>query len=275
MRPLTLALAQTNPELGNLEGNLSNILKLIEEAGRKGADFVVFPELALTGYNQELLGDKLLELALNLEDKPMKDLNEAACDSGLYVAVGFIEKRTIPGVIFNSIALFSPESLPPVSVAKVHLFTAEKLHFRAGSELKTFKIKHGTVGLFICMDIGYPEASRILALQGAELLIAPSCWIREDEDLWELHLRARALDNLLFVAGCNRAGVEGNLSYIGQSMMVDPRGHVISRLKRDDEDKLLVTKIDLDEVPKARRRALHWLGRRPELYGPVSDVRVD
>lgn len=123
----------------------------------------------------------------------------------------------------------------------------------------------------ICMDIGYPEVARILSLQGAELLLAPSAWITEDEDLWALHLRARALDNLAFVAGINRVGSEGNLHFIGQSMVVNPRGHIVSQL--NGEEGMLVTTIDLDEISLARRRALHWTGRRPELYGTIADLQ--
>jgi predicted amidohydrolase len=125
----------------------------------------------------------------------------------------------------------------------------------------------------ICMDIGYPEVSRILSLQGAELLIAPSCWIKEDEDIWPLHLQARALDNFAFVAGVNRVGVEGKLRYIGQSMVVAPRGHILAQL--DDQEGMLITTIDLAYVPKARRRALHFTGRRPELYGSIADLQAN
>jgi predicted amidohydrolase len=123
------------------------------------------------------------------------------------------------------------------------------------------------------MDIGYPEVARILSLQGAELLIAPSAWIKEDEDIWPIHLQARALDSLAFVAGINRTGTEGNLHFVGQSMLVNPRGHVLARLGEAEE--ILIHTIDLGDVSKARRQALHWTGRRPELYGPIADLNAN
>ena len=121
----------------------------------------------------------------------------------------------------------------------------------------------------ICMDIGYPEAGRLLGLQGAELLIAPSAWIDLDADISPVHLQARALDNLAFTVGVNRVGSEGHLNFIGQSMLVDPRGQILARLGAQED--ILYAQIDLDEVPEARRKALHWTLRRPDLYKPLSE----
>lgn len=267
-RPLTLALVQMEPELGNLAANLDRVLELTSQAAGQGAEFVIFPELILTGYNQDLLRDKLTELALTPDDEPIRHLAQAAAQEKAHLVVGFIEKRTIPGVLYNSIVICGPDGSILRTYAKSHLFSGENLHFRSGASLEILSIERGVIGPMICMDIGYPEVARLLSLQGAELLIAPSAWIKEDEDLWALHLRARALDNLAFVAGINRIGVEGDLNFIGQTMIVNPRGHIMAELGREED--MLVTTIDLDEVTSARRQALHWTGRRPELYGPIA-----
>jgi predicted amidohydrolase len=184
--------------------------------------------------------------------------------------VGFIEKRWVPGLVYNSIILIDTDGSIVSIYAKSHLFSSENLHFRAGPVLgRALQTSCGVIGPMICMDIGYPEVARIQCLQGAELLIAPSAWIVEDGDLWELLLRSRALDNLAFVIGVNHAGVEGNLHYNGQSMVIDPRGHVINSLSADEG--ILITTIDLDEVAIARRRAPRFMLRRPELYEPITD----
>ena len=271
-RPLTLALVQFEPTLGDLPTNLDRVLALTGDAAGQKADFVIFPELALTGYNQELLGNKLVELALTPADEPIQQLAQAAGQHNVYLVVGFIERRTIPGVVYNSIVICGPDGSVLRTYAKSHLFSNENLYFRPGPSLNVLQVEQGVIGPMICMDIGYPEVARILSLQGAELLLAPSAWIKEDEDLWALHLRARALDNLAFVAGINRVGDEGNLHFIGQSMVVDPRGHVLTKLGGGED--ILVHTIDLDEINWARRRALHWTGRRPELYPPISDLTI-
>lgn len=272
-RPLSLALVQMEPILGDLPANLDHILVSMQEAVRQGAELIIFPELALTGYNQELLGDRLVKLSRTAQDEPILRLARAAGEHGVYLVFGFIEKRNIPGVVYNSIAMCGPSGTVLRTYAKSHLFSAENLHFRPGASLEVLKMDWGTLGPMICMDIGYPEVARILSLQGAELLIAPSAWIKEDDDIWPVHLQARALDSLAFVAGINRVGSEGNLHFFGQSMLVDPRGHVLAKL--GDKEEMLLHTIDLGDVPKARRRALHWTGRRPELYGPIADLKAN
>ena len=272
-RLLTLALVQFEPKLGDLAANLERVLGLTKEAAGQGAEFIIFPELALTGYNQELLGDKLVELALTPADEPIRRLAEAAGHHNIQLVVGFIERRTIPGVVYNSIVICGPDGSVLQTYAKSHLFSSENLYFRPGASLNILPTKFGVIGPMICMDIGYPEVARLLALQGAELLLAPSAWIREDADLWPLHLRARALDNLAFVAGVNRIGDEGPLHFIGQSMLVDPRGHILAELGSGED--MLVATIDLAEVTQTRRRALHWTGRRPELYGPIAELTIN
>lgn len=265
-RLVQIAVVQSHPCLGDLDANLASILMQIKDSASKGANFIIFPELALTGYNPEMLGERLLCLACSAKDEPIQKLAQAAGENGVYLAVGFIEKRSLPGVVYNSIVMCDPDGSVR-TYAKSHLFSAENLYFRPGSKLKVWRTKFGAVGPLICMDIGYPEVPRILGLQGAEFYIAPSCWIDADADIWPVHLQARALDNLAFVIGCNRVGVEGNLNFIGNSMLVDPRGRILARLG-DQEDVLYAT-IDLDEVETARRRALHWTLRRPEMYKPI------
>ena len=268
-RNIHLAVVQMHPRLGDLEANLKVVLERAQEAASHGANLILFPELALTGYNQELLGEKLVELAVSASDSPIQQLAHASRDLKAYLVAGFIERRQIPGVVYNSIALCDPRSETVRTYAKSHLFSAENLHFRAGPGLEIWQTEFGKIGPMICMDIGYPEAGRLLGLQGAELLIAPSAWIDLDADIWPVHLQARALDNLAFTVGVNRIGSEGHLNFIGQSMLVSPRGQILARLGAQED--ILYAQIDLDEVPEARRKALHWTLRRPDLYKPLSE----
>jgi predicted amidohydrolase len=272
-RSLTVGLVQMEPKLGDLEANLGRVIRFTKDTARQGANLVVFPELILTGYHQELLGDKLFELALSLEDEPIRRLANAAKDANAYVVAGFIEKGRIPGVVYNSIVFCGPDGSVLGSYAKSHLFAGEKLYFRQGASIHPLKTSYGVLGPMICMDIGFPEVGRILCLQGAELLVAPSAWITEDEDIWQTLLQSRALDNIAFMAGMNRVGDEGKLHFVGRSMMIDPRGHILAELK--DEEDVLLTTIDLDEVMNARRRAPRFTGRRPELYGPIADLEAN
>ncbi len=268
-RNIHLAVVQMHPKLGDLDANLKIVLERAHEAAGKGANLILFPELALTGYNPELLSEKLLDLALDASSKPIQQLAQASRDLNAYLVAGFIERKKVPGVVYNSITLCDPRSDTVRTYAKAHLFSAENLFFRAGSNLEIWQTEFGKIGPMICMDIGYPEAGRLLGLQGAELLIAPSAWIDADADIWPVHLQARALDNLAFTVGVNRVGSEGHLNFIGQSMLVSPRGQILTRLGAQED--ILYAQIDLGEVQEARRKALHWTLRRPDLYKALSE----
>ncbi len=272
-RSVTLGLAQFAPRMGDVDANLDQIARMTREAAAQRANFVIFPELILTGYHQELLGSRLVELAVTPEDQPIQRLAQLSRQENVYLIAGFIQKGHIPGVLYNSIVFCGPDGEILGTYAKSHLFSTENLHFRPGVLPRVFDTRFGRVGPMICMDIGFPEVARILCLGGAELLVAPSAWILEDADIWPRLLQSRALDNIAFVAGVNRTGPEGNLRFIGHSMLVDPRGAILAEL--DDREGILVSSIDLDLLTAARRRAPRFTGRRPELYGAISDLQAN
>lgn len=268
-RTLTLALVQMNAELGNIRQNLERVIEFTQWASTRGAQVVVFPELILTGSHPTLLGPQLQQLALTREDEPIRQLARAAHDSGVYLLAGFLERRGRSGAVYDSLVWCSPGDQGIATYAKTHMYTTERRYFSFGHQLQVHETEFGKLGIMICYELCFPEVARILALRGAEVLLAPAAWGRLDEIQWPIHLRARALENLVFAAGVNRAGVEGDLHYIGQTMMVHPLGNVVGHLDTDQED-MLVTTVDLDEVAAARRRSEHWTDRRPELYAPIA-----
>jgi len=130
------------------------------------------------------------------------------------------------------------------------------------------------IGIQICNDRLYPEASRQLALQGAELLVMPIAFSTYSDpawraSIWEVPLRARAYENGVYVLAANRAGIEGPRHHLGHSMVVDPSGMIVERAG-GEEPALVVHEADLDAVARARVGFPWWRDRRPDLYTDLA-----
>ncbi|WP_258358570.1 nitrilase-related carbon-nitrogen hydrolase [Moorella sulfitireducens] len=270
-RKVTLGLIQADTEIGNVKANVEKGVKLIAAAAAKGAQVVILPELFTTGYNTSILGPRFIQLAENINGPSITAFAAAAKENGVYVMVGFVEERGVPGVVYNSAAFISPEGKVIDSYAKTHLWGGERIYFAKGNNFPIYQTEYGLFAPGICYDVGFPEVGRLYALKGAELMLVISAWRIEDADIWENNCIARATDNLFFVAGCNRVGYEDNLHLIGKSKVLAPRGHYVAQAPMDKEDILIAT-IDLDEIKEARRECLYMIDRRPELYGPLASL---
>ena len=122
-----------------------------------------------------------------------------------------------------------------------------KQYFRAGDEFPVFETDLGKLGIMICYDAGFPEVARHLALQGAELIVAPCAFRKADKQMWDIYFKARALENALFVAATNRVGHEGDLHLFGSAVVSNPAGFLLAESPEDREN-MLVADIDLEEV---------------------------
>ena len=151
----------------------------------------------------------------------------------------------------------------------------EKFYFSPGTSLPVFEFEGIRFGIQICNDRLYPEPSRKLALQGAEIIFMPIAYATYGNDnyrvaIWDLPLQARAFDNGVFVVAANRVGDESGRRHIGMSAIVSPLGGRIIKQATMDGPELLVAEIDLDDVDKARRSLPWWRDRRPDLYGNLD-----
>ena len=266
-RNVTIALAQCDTVLGNKQANIEKGAALVHDAAKQGAQIVVLPELYLTGYD---LKERYTALAEPLHGLSMQEFCHMAKENGVYLQVGFVEERTVPGVIYNSVAFISPEGKILGVYAKSHLFAGERLYFARGNDTPVYQTEYGTFASIICYDIGICELSRIFALKGAECLLVSAAWGDFDEDIWDHNLIARSTDNLCYMAACNRQGIEnGSLHLIGKSKFMAPRGHVIKEAAKD-ADEILVATLDLSSIREERHRCLYFLDRRPEMYGILT-----
>ena len=194
---------------------------------------------------------------------------QAAKQAGVYVVAPIaLYHDDLPGVPFNSAVLIDREGNVAGVYDKQHLWALERFYFRGGNGTPVFQTDFGTIGIMICYDMGYPEVARMLALQGAQIVLCPSAWCEPDHDVWDINVPARALENTVFLCAVNRYGREQDLYMGGHSKVCDPRGRVVAELP-DEGEGVLNVEIDLADVVSNRQTSPYLRDRRPELYGKV------
>lgn len=244
---------------------------------KRQVDLAVFPECALTGYcaesHEEACGISLADgLGKGLDDRT-RPIQEACSDLGIAAVVGYACNSG--SELTNAAALFLPGAGPQV-YRKTHLpFLGFDRHATPGGSLAVMHTPWGSIGILICFDMRAPEAARALALQGAELIVLPTNWPEGAEVSADYISIARAAENHVYVATCNRVGVERGFRFIGRSKIIDPDGRILA--SAGDSEEIIVADVDLAKARDKRvviipgRYELDVFGsRRPELYDPLA-----
>ncbi|GHV13111.1 carbon-nitrogen hydrolase [Spirochaetia bacterium] len=268
-RKIKIGLVQFGGKLGEVESNVAHALDLIAEAASGGAQIVCLPELFATGYNLSLLEGKSITLGSRYYEYISQKMAAAAQKFKIHLIAPFARKTDLPGILANSALIFDNEGKPAGYFDKTHLWALERLYFMEGNTYPVFDLKIGDVsvktGIMICYDAGFPEACRSLALGGAEIVFCPAAWRIQDVDVWDLNMRQRALENLLFTAGINRAGKEGDLHLFGKCKICNPLGQILTELPQDKE-MVGVFEIDLNDVERIRTEMPYLRDRKPHIY---------
>ena len=266
-RIVKLALVQFQSVLGDTAASVEKACKMIDEAGKQGADLVIFPELATTGYHLATIGPDLATLTERVDGPSVTALREAAARNRVNLIVGIsLEYDYQPGVPYNSSVIIDRDGNLMGTFDKVHLWAGERFWFRGGCDFPVFDMDFGRVGVMICYDAGFPEAARSLAMQGAEIIACPSAWCVQDKDIWETNMPCRALENTVFLAAVNRWGAEGDDLYMhGGSMVCNPRGHKLGQIEEEKED-ILYVDVDLNDILKNRVTSPYMRDRRVDAY---------
>jgi predicted amidohydrolase len=281
-RTIKVAAAQTGPVLGeDMRPGVEVACSMIEQAARQNVDIICFSELFLTPFFPNQLRSDYEHFFLELPSPVTDPLFETARRHAVAVVFPYGEKAGRS--YYNSAAVFDRAGRLVGTYRKTHIpailpsnvkggtGSYEKFYFTPGDSLPIFEMEGVSFGIQICYDRKFPEGSRALALQGAEIIFMPICAATYGEnvlrgDTWELPLQGRAYENGVYVVAVNRSGDENGRRHIGKSMIVSPVGASIMAIAGVDEPQLLVQELDLDAVATAQRSLPWWRDRRPDLY---------
>lgn len=260
MDKLTISLAQLNVKLAEPEDNIIRAMEWIEQASAGGSDLILFPELWHSGYDLDHINAYAQIEGYGL----WLTLQEKARQCQISIGGTLIEKRA--GCFYNTFLLFDNQGSLVATYRKIHLFRIiqEDLYLTSGDHLSLADAPWGKTGLATCYDLRFPEIFREYTLHGARLILLPAEWPLKRLTHWQTLLRARAIENQIFVAAVNAAGVYQNEPYAGHSCAINPWGEILAEAGQDEE--LLTVNLILPDLEQFRERIPVLKDRRPDVY---------
>lgn len=272
---MRIACVQCGVVYGDPDANAHQVESKHRELARRGAEIVVYPEAFLTGYCVDSAEEARRIAIVGPPFGVFERLQKAVDETRALMVVGFAESAE--GRVSNSAALLEPDT-PPRVYRKTHLpeLGLDK-HVVPGDALPVFETRLGRIGILVCFDLRHPEPTRVLALKGAEIVLLPTNWPEGANVAAEHMAIARAAENRVFVATCNRVGTENGFTFIGLSKIVGPTGAVLAAAGSDEET--IVADVELAEARNKRNVVVPGLyetdvvgSRRPELYGRLIEA---
>ena len=262
---MKLAMAQMRMT-DSMEENLRASLEMCALA--RGSDLLFFPEIQLTPFFPQYEKRDVSKYVLTPDSDMISRLKAAARDNGYYMSPNvYLE---LDGKRYDTSLWIDPQGEMLDSAKMVHIAQAEQFYEQdyytpAPDGFKVFDTPFGKVGIVICFDRHLPESIRTCTMMGAELIIIPTANTEaEPMEMFEWEVRVQAMQNQVFVAMCNRVGLEGDMDFAGQSIVVHPSGDVI--VKTDNAQQLVTCEIDLAESRLWRGKRPYISTRRPDMY---------
>lgn len=253
-----VALVQIEILLADVDSNLRQAQQSIQHAAGNGAELILLPELWTTGYDLP----RRAELA-EASQPVLAEITRLAAQHQITIGGSWITRRGED--FYNTFHLVSPAGLV-VTYDKTHLFGLmhEDQWLSAGSKLQTADFAWGSAGLAVCYDLRFPEMFRKYTLGGANALLIVAEWPLKRLSHWQTLLRARAIENQVFVIAVNAAGKTDGVPYGGASCVITPWGDTL--VEADDRPTLVTAQVDFDLVQLVRSKMPALSDRRIDLY---------
>lgn len=281
-RTLTLGLLQ-NRDLGSAAANLDDTLTRIRQAAAAGAQVICTQELFTTPYFCRTQDHSLFELAETIPGPTTEALGALAKELEIVIVAALFEKRA-PGIYHNTAVVFDADGSLMGRYRKMHIPQdpgfEEKFYFTPGDlGYPVWKTRYGTLGVLICWDQWFPEAARLCALQGAEVLLYPTAigWLPEEKptlgeaqyNAWKSVQCGHAVANGCYVAAVNRTGTEGQTEFWGRSFVAGPYGEILAQAPTSEPETLIHT-CDLDTLETFRQIWPFFRDRRVDSYASLT-----
>ena len=265
-------------------GNIAKAKDMVRRAAAQGAHIVLLPELFETPYFCQDQSAEHFALARPFEANPLiAEFADLAAELSVVLPLSFFERAN--NAHYNALAMIDSDGRVLGRYRKSHIPDGpgyqEKFYFRPGdSGFKVWETRYGKLGSGVCWDQWFPEAARIMALKGAEVLLYPTAIGSEpapappldSRDHWRRVMQGHAAANCLPLIATNRVGTEqgqaGELTFYGSSFIAGPTGEILAELGREEEG-IVVANVDLAAIAQARASWGLFRDRRPDLYGPI------
>ena len=266
-----IACVQMHPKVGEIDSNVKKSLTMIEEASKNGANLIVLPELANSGYvfNNREEAFKLSEEIPG--GKTTKAWMDSAKKNNVYIVAGINERDN--NLLYNSSVIIGPTGYIG-TFRKVHLWNEENLFFEPGNlGFPVFKTPIGRIGSNICYDSWFPESFRLAALQGADIVCVPTNWVpipgqvKGERAMAHSLIMAASHCNSVFIAAADRVGEERGQPFEGQSIITSYTGWPIAGPASRDKEEIIYAEVNLADA----RRKRNW----NEYNQPLRDRRTD
>ncbi|HLD50089.1 MAG TPA: carbon-nitrogen hydrolase [bacterium] len=281
MPKLKIGLIQTLA-VKNPADNLKRTLELVRKAAARGAKMICLQELFLSRYFCQNHDTKNFDLAEPVPGPTTKRLSDLARQKKIVLVASLFEKRA-EGVYHNTAVVIDADGKLAGKYRKMHIpedpYFYEKFYFTPGDlGFQAHQTRYGKIGVLVCWDQWFPEAARLTALQGAQILFYPTAigWQEADRKLakaqmtgWETVQRGHAVANGVFVAAVNRVGKEGPVTFWGNSFVSDPFGGLMAKAGGKNEE-ILIVECDLGQIKETRQGWPFLRDRRIDAYADLT-----
>lgn len=264
---MKVALAQLSMQ-HDISQNAVKASNTMDKAAESGADLIFFPEIQFSPFFPQYADKDVSKYVMNIDHKYVKQIQQKCIEHQLICSPNFYLNEKEQSFDASLMIDSNGEILgisKMVHIAQFPCFFEQDYYTPSDSGFKVYDTAFGKIGVVICFDRHLPESIRTCALKGAKLIIIPTANAKgEPLEMFEWEIRVQARHSSVFIAMCNRVGVEGEMEFCGESIVVDPNGELIA--KADDQEQILHADIDIAVVDKVQKERPFEALRRPKFY---------